>query len=99
MDASIIDGFKMECGSVATVSNVEHPISLARYVLNNFPNSIVVGEGAQNLAEHAKSNLLPKNNMTAPMAHLAYKFNGNLTGDPNWNTESYQHAEILKSTL
>jgi len=68
MDASIVDGFKSECGSVAAISDVEHPISLARYILDNFPNSIVVGEGARKLIEHAKLNWLSKGNMTAPMA-------------------------------
>lgn len=72
MDACIIDGSKLECGSVEAVSDIEHPISLARYVLDNFPNSIIVGEGAKKLAENAKLNLLSKGNMTAPTAYLAH---------------------------
>ncbi|KYM93726.1 L-asparaginase [Cyphomyrmex costatus] len=72
MDASIVNGFKSECGSVAAISDIEHPISLAKYVLDNFPNSIIVGEGAKELTRYAKLNCLSKGNMTAPMAHLAY---------------------------
>lgn len=99
MDANIIDGFKMECGSVATVSNIEHPISLARFVLDNFPNSIVVGEGAKNLTEHARLNWLSKNNTIAPMAYLAYKLEGTGNSNANWDIENHQYVEILKSTL
>lgn len=95
MDASIIDGFKEVCGSIAAVSNVEHPISLARYVLDNFPNSIVVGEGAKRFAEYAKLNWLSKENMVAPMAYLAYKLGETCSCGTNWDIED--HAELLKS--
>lgn len=94
MDACIVDGSKLECGSVAAVSDIEHPISLARYVLDNFPNSIVAGEGAKKLAENAKLNLLSKGNMIAPTAYLAHinKKTGNRNildiGDNYTNRES-----------
>lgn len=101
MDASIVDGFKSECGSVAAISDVEHPISLARYVLDNFPNSIVVGEGARKLIEYAKLNWLSKGNMTAPMAvHLACNKSKEIgSSDINLNVENHQLLEVLESKL
>ncbi|XP_053975954.1 isoaspartyl peptidase/L-asparaginase-like [Hylaeus anthracinus] len=72
MDASIMDGLTFKCGSVAAVSDIEHPITLAKYVLNNFPNSIFVGEGAKNLAKYANLNWLSDGNMESPMARIAY---------------------------
>lgn len=101
MDASIVDGFKSECGSVAAISDIEHPISLARYVLDNFPNSIVVGEGARKLTGYAKLNLLSKGNMTAPMAiYLARnKSQGIDDSDINLDVENHQLSKVLESKL
>lgn len=98
MDASMIDGFKMECGSVAVLSHMEHPISLARYVLDNSPNSIIIGKGAEKLAKHVGLNWLSRHNMTAPMAYLAHKLEKTDDSGANWITENHQQAEILKST-
>ncbi|XP_076295719.1 isoaspartyl peptidase/L-asparaginase isoform X2 [Lasioglossum baleicum] len=70
MDASLMDGSSFKCGSVAAVSDIEHPISLAKYVLNNFPNAIFVGDGAKNLAKHAGLNWISEGNMVAPLARV-----------------------------
>lgn len=100
MDACIVDGFKSECGSVAAISDVEHPISLARYVLNNFPDSIIVGEGARKLTEYAKLNWLPKGNMTAPMAYIAYNKSEEIdNSNINLNIDDHYLLEILASKL
>lgn len=99
MDACIIDGFKLECGSVAAVSDIEHPISLARYVLHNFPNSIIVGEGARKLAGDAKLNLLSKGNMIAPTAYLAHKLKETDSCDVNLDIEDHCYAKPLESKL
>lgn len=94
MDACIIDGFKLESGSVAAVSDIEHPISLARYVLDNFPNSIVVGEGARKLAESAKLNLLSKENMIAPTAYLARELEETSSCDVNLDIGDYCYTKL-----
>lgn len=72
MDASIMDGHRFKCGSVAAVSDIEHPITLAKYVMNNFPNSIFVGEGAKNLAKYANLSFLSEGNMVSPAARAAF---------------------------
>ncbi|XP_033324917.1 isoaspartyl peptidase/L-asparaginase [Megalopta genalis] len=73
MDASLMDGLLFKCGSVAAVSDIEHPISLAKYVLHNFPNALFVGDGAKNLAKYAGLNWISEGNMVAPLARLALK--------------------------
>ncbi|XP_020283591.1 probable isoaspartyl peptidase/L-asparaginase CG7860 [Pseudomyrmex gracilis] len=102
MDATIVNGLKVECGSVAAVSDVEHPISLARYVLDNFPDSIVVGQGARKLAEHANLNCLSEGNMTAPAARLAYKLRKTdgsccCTDSCTNNLEKLQCTDLIES--
>ncbi|XP_029157157.1 isoaspartyl peptidase/L-asparaginase-like [Nylanderia fulva] len=99
MDACIIDGFKLECGSVAAVSDIEHPISLARYVLHNFPNSIIVGEGAKKLVECAKLNLLSKGNMIAPAPYLAHKLEETGSCDIDLDIGDHCYAKLLESKL
>jgi len=100
MNATIIDGSKLEYGSVAAVSDIEHPISLARYILDCCPNSMIVGEGAKKLAKYAELDWLSNGDMVAPAAYLAYK--GKEETDcycnANLNVEN-QQAEILKSKL
>ncbi|KAK2584219.1 hypothetical protein KPH14_006637 [Odynerus spinipes] len=98
MDASIMDGDKFECGSVAAVSDIEHPISLAKYVLENLPNTIIVGESTKQLARCANINWLSKGNMIAPTAYLAYKLNetGNYVAD--LNIEDLEHVRTLQNS-
>ena len=50
MDASIMEGARMEAGAVAAVTGVRHPVALARAVMDNTSHVLVVGEGATRLA-------------------------------------------------
>ena len=49
LDASIMTG-DGNCGSVAFVRQIKHPISLARKVMENTPHVMLVGEGARQFA-------------------------------------------------
>jgi isoaspartyl peptidase/L-asparaginase-like protein (Ntn-hydrolase superfamily) len=49
LDASIMDGIG-KAGSVAFVQGVEHPISLARAVMEKTPHVMIVGAGAEQYA-------------------------------------------------
>ncbi|WP_114749347.1 N(4)-(beta-N-acetylglucosaminyl)-L-asparaginase [Pleomorphovibrio marinus] len=49
LDASIMKGTG-ECGSVAFVRQVKHPITLARKVMENTPHVMLAGEGARQFA-------------------------------------------------
>ncbi|MBI2218692.1 MAG: isoaspartyl peptidase/L-asparaginase [Candidatus Rokubacteria bacterium] len=46
MDASIMEGDRLECGAVAAVPRIANPISLARKVLDSRGHVLLVGEGA-----------------------------------------------------
>lgn len=49
LDACIMDE-KANCGSVAFLQRIKHPISLARKVMENTPHVFLAGEGAQQFA-------------------------------------------------
>lgn len=51
MDALIMDGKTLDCGSVATVNNIKNPVVLARKVMEKTPHTLIVGEGANTLAK------------------------------------------------
>lgn len=49
LDASIMDEFS-NCGSVAALEQIDHPISVARLVMEKTPHVMLVGQGAQKFA-------------------------------------------------
>jgi beta-aspartyl-peptidase (threonine type) len=53
MDASIMDGDRLECGAVGAVSRVRNPISLARRVLEDGRHVLLVAGGAEAFARAA----------------------------------------------
>lgn len=50
LDACIMD-HEFNCGSVAFVQGIKHPISLARAVMEQTPHIMLVGKGAEDFAE------------------------------------------------
>ena len=50
MDASIMEGDTLKNGAVACVTNMRHPITLARRILDTDRHSLYVGEGAMTRA-------------------------------------------------
>ncbi len=51
MDALIVDGEKVSFGAVAAVRTVQYPISLARRILDDTPQCMIVGQGADEMAQ------------------------------------------------
>ena len=51
LDASIMDGATLNAGAVAGVTNVRHPISLARAVMERSRHVMLQGAGAETFAE------------------------------------------------
>jgi beta-aspartyl-peptidase (threonine type) len=52
MDASIMEGARLEAGAVAAIRNVRHPVSVARSVMEHSRHVMLVGEGAFEFAEN-----------------------------------------------
>lgn len=50
LDAAIMDGRDLACGSVAGLSSVKNPISLARRVMEKTPHVFLMGVGAEKFA-------------------------------------------------
>lgn len=49
LDASIMDEFS-NCGSVAALEQIDHPISVARLVMEKTPHVMLAGQGTQQFA-------------------------------------------------
>jgi isoaspartyl peptidase/L-asparaginase-like protein (Ntn-hydrolase superfamily) len=58
LDAAVMDD-RNRSGSVLCVRGVEHPVSLARLVMERTPHAILVGDGARKFAESQGIPLLP----------------------------------------
>lgn len=54
LDAAVMDGRDLSCGSVAGLRTVRNPISLARLVMERSPHVFFVGDGAERFADEMK---------------------------------------------
>ncbi|NIJ53189.1 isoaspartyl peptidase/L-asparaginase family protein [Dyadobacter arcticus] len=70
LDACLMDD-KFNCGSVAFVEKVKHPISLARKLMENTPHVFMAGAGAQQFA--VESGIKLESGELSPDADKAYK--------------------------
>lgn len=70
LDASIMDD-KMNCGGVAFMEDIKHPISVARKVMEETPHVFLVGEGARKFALENGFKAEPK--VLSPDAEKTYK--------------------------
>lgn len=69
LDACIMDG-NLNCGSVAFLEHIVHPISVARQVMEKTPHIMLVGEGA---LQFALANGFKKENLLTPASEKAWK--------------------------
>ena len=70
LDACIMD-HRFNCGSVAALERILHPISVARAVMEKTPHVMLVGEGAQQFAVAQGFPLQPQ--QLSPDAEKAYR--------------------------
>ncbi|WIG57143.1 MAG: N4-(beta-N-acetylglucosaminyl)-L-asparaginase, putative [Rhodanobacteraceae bacterium] len=68
LDASIMDA-EANCGGVACLEHIEHPVSVARLVMEKTPHVLLVGEGA---LQFALSQGFKKQNLLTPAADKAW---------------------------
>ncbi|KAK6639582.1 hypothetical protein RUM43_007855 [Polyplax serrata] len=59
MDAIIMEGTKLQLGSVGCVKNIAHPIALARKIMENSPHNMLVGNGAMRFAAEQGIRTIP----------------------------------------
>lgn len=64
LDSSIMD-HQFNCGSVAFLERIKHPVSVARRVMEKTPHVLLVGEGAQQFAV-AEGFPLEENKLSEP---------------------------------
>lgn len=69
LDACIMDEFG-NCGSVAALEHIIHPISVARKVMEKTPHVMLVGDGA---LQFALENGFKKENLLTPESEKAWK--------------------------
>jgi L-asparaginase / beta-aspartyl-peptidase len=58
MDAAIMDGSTLNCGSVADLQRIKNPIQLARLVMEKSPHVFLVGAGAEAFAREMHVELV-----------------------------------------
>lgn len=69
LDSCIMDG-NLNCGSVACLEHIVHPISVARLVMEKTPHVMLVGDGA---LQFALANGFQKENLLTPESEKAWK--------------------------
>lgn len=69
LDACIMDE-KGDCGSVAYLQDIKHPISVARKVMEESPHVMLVGDGAQ---QFALEQGFERENLLTPESEAAWK--------------------------
>lgn len=69
LDACIMDEHN-NCGAVAFLQNIKHPISVARLVMEKTPHVMLVGEGAK---QFAIEQGFPQENLLTKQAKKAYQ--------------------------
>jgi N4-(beta-N-acetylglucosaminyl)-L-asparaginase len=91
LDASIMDEHG-NCGAVAAIEHIAHPISVARRVMEKTPHVLLVGDGA---LQFAIEQGFPKEDLLTPESEQAWREwlkTANYTPVANSEVKTYQSA-------
>ncbi|HET8630900.1 MAG TPA: N(4)-(beta-N-acetylglucosaminyl)-L-asparaginase [Thermomicrobiales bacterium] len=69
LDASLMDGRTLAAGAVGAIRNYEHPIAIARKVMEELPHVLIVGAGAERFA---KEMGFPEKDLLTPEAQAIW---------------------------
>jgi len=81
LDASIMDGKTRAAGAVGAVKHYEHPISIARQVMERLPHVMLAGAGAERFARELG---MKKRNLLTDAARAIYE--NKVSDSPRYNT-------------
>lgn len=73
LDGAVMDGTTMKMGVAAAVKGFEHPVSIARAVMEHTPHSILVGEGAARFAREMGIPEADRSRLITPGAQAAWE--------------------------
>ena len=80
-DASIMEGRGLQAGAVCAVKHYEHPISIARQVMERLPHVMLAGAGAERFARELG---MKKRNLLTAEARAVY--DNKVSDSPRYNT-------------
>ena len=73
MDALIMDGSNLDAGAVAGLKDVRYPIRLARKVMEETPHVMMIGEGANRLADEFGLERITQEELVTEEARLEFE--------------------------
>ena len=73
MDALIMDGSNLDAGAVAGLKDVRYPIRLARKVMEETPHVMIIGEGANRLADEFGLKRITQEELVTEEARLEFE--------------------------
>ncbi len=73
LDGAVMDGSTLKMGAVAGIRGYEHPVSVARAVMERTRHSIIVGTGAEQFAREQGFEEAPRDYMVTPEAQRIWE--------------------------